>query len=114
MLGINVWPLSRALRSSLSTKVGIIFADHFKLQVGPKSNPSPGVPPSGAHTEEVIKIIKRDKVPLIIMEPYYSDSTPKLIAESTGAKLVKITQLCEGLPKTDSYIELMESAVSFH
>jgi len=88
------------------------FAERFKLDVVGFVEPKPGVPPSGAHTEEIIKTMKREKVPLILMEPYYSDSHPKLIAEQTGAKVVKIPQLCEGVPGTSSYIDLMEYDVS--
>lgn len=87
------------------------FAEHFKLDVVAQVEPKPGIPPSGAHTDEVIQIVKRDKVPLILHEPYYPGAAPNLIARSTGAKVVKIPQLCGGAPGTDSYIDLMNHDV---
>ena len=88
------------------------FAEHFKLEVRGQVEPKPGIPPSGAHTDDIIQLVKREKIPLIFMEPYYNDAHPKLIAEKTGAKLLKLPQLCGGVPKTETYLELMEYNVS--
>lgn len=87
------------------------FAEHFKLDVVAQVEPKPGIPPSGSHTDEVIQIVKREKVPLILQEPYYPSAAPDLIARSTGAKVVKIPQLCGGAPGTDTYIDLMNHDV---
>ena len=32
--------------------------------------------------------MKRERVKVIVMEPYFSDQSPKFIAEKTGAKVV--------------------------
>ncbi len=87
------------------------FTEHFKLDVVAQVEPKPGIPPSGSHTDEVIKIVKRDKVSLILQEPYYPSAAPDLIARSTGAKVVKTPQLCGGAPGTDTYIDLMNHDV---
>lgn len=87
------------------------FAEHFKLDVVAQVEPKPGIPPSGSHTNEVIQIVKRDKVPLVLQEPYYPSAAPDLIARSTGAKVVKIPQLCGGTSGTDTYIDLMNHDV---
>ena len=88
------------------------FTEHFKLLVAGQVEPKPGIPPSGSHTEEVIELMKREKISLIIEEPFYSPATAELIASKTGAKVLKLPQLCEGVPKTTSYIELLEYNVS--
>jgi ABC-type Zn uptake system ZnuABC Zn-binding protein ZnuA len=87
------------------------FAEHFKLNVVAQVEPKPGIPPSGSHTNEVIEIAKRDKVPLILQEPYYPSAAPDLIARSTGAKVVKTPQLCGGTSGTDTYIDLVNHDV---
>jgi ABC-type Zn uptake system ZnuABC Zn-binding protein ZnuA len=87
------------------------FAEHFKLDAVAQVEPKPGIPPSGSHTDEVIQIVKRDKVPLILQEPYYPSAAPDLIARSTGAKVVKTPQLCGGAPGTDNYIDLVNHDV---
>jgi zinc/manganese transport system substrate-binding protein len=88
------------------------FDDHFKFVAIGQVEPKPGIPPSGSHTEEIIQLVKREKVRLILQEPFYPSATPDLIAEKTGAMVVKFPQLCEGAPHTDSYIELMEYNVT--
>ena len=88
------------------------FIDHFKLTQVAEVEPKPGIPPSGAHTEEVIQIAKREKVKLILIEPYYSDAHAKMIAEKSGAKVVKLSQMVGGLSNTETYIKMMEYNVS--
>ena len=88
------------------------FAEHFKIDVRGQVEPKPGIPPSGSHTQEIINLVKREKIPLIIQEPYYPDAAPKLIAEQTGAKVVKLIQLCDGAPGTSSYIDMMNYNVN--
>ena len=88
------------------------FLNHFHFLQVAEVEPKPGIPPSGAHTQEVIQIATREKVKAILIEPYYSDAHPKLIAEKTGAKLLKMPQMVGGLPGTDTYIKLMEYNVT--
>ena len=88
------------------------FTDHFKFVKVAEVEPKPGIPPSGSHTQDVIEIAKREKAKLILIEPYYSDAHAKMIAEKSGAKVVKLLQMAGGLPGTDSYIKMMEYNVS--
>jgi len=88
------------------------FANHFHFVVAGQIEPKPGIPPSGSHTEEIIQLVKRDHIPLILQEPYYPSAHPDLIAKKTGAKVLKLPQLCEGVPGTETYIQLMEYNVS--
>jgi ABC-type Zn uptake system ZnuABC Zn-binding protein ZnuA len=88
------------------------FTERFGLDAVAQVEPKPGIPPSGAHTQEVIEIIGRDHVQVILQEPYYSDSTSKFIAEKTKAKLLKLPQLTGALPGTEDYISMIEYNVS--
>ncbi len=90
----------------------IYFTEHFHLNIIAEVEPKPGITPSGAHTEEVIQLIKREKVSVILQEPYYSSSTTQMIAEKTGAKLIKATQMVGGLDRTSNYIELIDQIVT--
>ncbi len=61
-------------------RFGLISVGHIE--------PKPGIPPSTAHLKGLIEMIPREKVKVIIMEPYFDKKTPQFIAEKTGAKVV--------------------------
>lgn len=52
--------------------------------------PKPGIPPNPSHVAKVLATARSRKVPFIIQESYYPDSTTKLIADKSGAKLVVV------------------------
>ncbi len=87
------------------------FADHFHLNMIAEVEPKPGINPSGSHTAEVIQLIKREHIPVIIQEPYYSTSTTQMISEKTGAKLLKLSQMVGGSDNTGDYFSLIENMV---
>jgi ABC-type Zn uptake system ZnuABC Zn-binding protein ZnuA len=64
------------------------FAERFGLEVVGHVEPKPGIPPSPAHLERLIDLITRDKVKLLIIEPYFSDRAPKFLAQKTGIKVL--------------------------
>src|SRR5947209_10348661 len=63
------------------------FAKHFGIEVVGYVEPRPGIPPSPAHTVELIQLMKREKVKLILVEPYFDLKTPNAIARETGAQV---------------------------
>lgn len=63
------------------------FLRRFGLKAAGYVEPKPGIPPSTSHLKELIEIIKREKVKIIIMEPYFNDRDPKFVAEKSGAKV---------------------------
>jgi zinc/manganese transport system substrate-binding protein len=64
------------------------FAAYFGLEVVGYVEPKPGIPPSPAHTLELIQQIKRQGVRLILVEPYFDLKTPNAVARETGAKVL--------------------------
>src|SRR5215510_12195066 len=60
------------------------FAQHFKLSIAGHVEPKPGIPPTPSHTLEIINLIKAQKIPVVIVEPYFDLKTPKAIAAQTG------------------------------
>ncbi|MDQ2944362.1 MAG: metal ABC transporter substrate-binding protein [Acidobacteriota bacterium] len=47
------------------------FCERFGLVVADYVEPKPGIPPTPAHTLEVINTMKRDQIKLILVEPYF-------------------------------------------
>jgi len=64
------------------------FAQRFGLVVVGHVEPKPGIPPSPGHLEEMIDLIHREKVRILIMEPYFSDRAPNFLAEKTGIQVL--------------------------
>ncbi len=89
------------------------FARAFGLDVVGYVEPKPGVPPSPAHTFELIQLMKSQGVKAIIMEPYFDVKTPQSIAEKTGADLVILyPSVGGGKAGTDDYFKLFDTNVA--
>jgi zinc/manganese transport system substrate-binding protein len=84
------------------------FARRFGLEVVNHIEPKPGIPPSPAHMQELINQIQRDKIPLILMEPYFDSRLPEKIAKQTGAKLLIFPPSIGGEPDIKTYFDLFD------
>ena len=84
------------------------FTDHFGLRVGGFVEPKPGIPPSPAHTLEVINQIKKDQIKLILVEPYFDLKTPRAIAAQTGAQVIVMLPSVGGVPEVSNYLQLFD------
>ena len=93
-------------------KSWIYFTDRFGLNVVDNVEPKPGIPPTPSHDASLIQLIKKDKIKIILMENYYSDSAPNHISESTGIKVVKVPIAVYGIEGVDSYIKLIDYIVN--
>lgn len=92
-------------------KSWIYFTDRFGLNVVGNVEPKPGIPPTPSHDADLIQLIKKDKIKIILMENYYSDSAPNHISESTGIKVLKVPIAVNGIEGIDSYIKLIDYLV---
>lgn len=84
------------------------FARHFGLNVVDHIEPKPGIPPSPAHTLQLINKMKDQKIKVIVMEPFFDRKTPDFIAEKTGAKVVVLYPSVGGRPGLDDYFKLFD------
>jgi zinc/manganese transport system substrate-binding protein len=93
-------------------KSWVYFENRFGLNVVGNVEPKPGIPPTPSHDADLIQLIKKDKIKIILMENYYSDSAPNHISESTGIKVVKVPVAVYGIEGVDSYIKLIDYIVN--
>jgi zinc/manganese transport system substrate-binding protein len=84
------------------------FADAFGLEVVGYVEPKPGIPPSPAHSLELIQQMKRENVKLIIVEPYFDPKTPNSIASQTGAQVVTLAPSVGGEKEVTDYFKLFD------
>jgi zinc/manganese transport system substrate-binding protein len=88
------------------------FAKRFKLQIVGHIEPKPGIPPSPTHTLEIINLIGAQKVPAILVEPYFDLKTPKFIAEKTGVAVVTLYPSVGGTPAVKDYFALFDTDIN--
>ena len=88
------------------------LAKYFKLDIVGTVEPKPGIPPSPTHTLEIINVITAQKVPLILVEPYFDTKTPRYIGEKTGAVVLTFYPSVGGIPEIKDYIDLFDYDVN--
>lgn len=84
------------------------FAKRFGLDVVGYIEPRPGIPPTPRHTVELIEMMKREKVKVIGVEPYFDLKTPSSIARATGAKVVVFLPSVGGEKEVPDYFKLFD------
>ena len=87
------------------------FVARYNLVVVGHVEPKPGVPASASHTLALIKTVRAKKVPIILMEVYYDERIPKLIASKSDARVVSIANSVGGAKGVDDYFALFDTIV---
>jgi len=88
------------------------FAEAFGLDVVGYVEPKPGIPPSPAHTLNLIHEMKRQGIKLILVEPYFDLKTPNAIARETGARVLVMPPSVGGVKEAADYLRLFDYNVA--
>jgi zinc/manganese transport system substrate-binding protein len=84
------------------------FAKRFHLVIAGHVEPKPGIPPTPSHTLEIINLIQAQKIPVILVEPYFDSKTPNYIASKTGATVLIFYPSVGGIPEIKDYFSLFD------
>ncbi len=84
------------------------FAAEFGLDVVGYVEPKPGIPPSPAHTLDLIQEMKRQNIKIVLVEPYFDLKTPNAIARETGAKVLVMPPSVGGVKEVQNYFQLFD------
>ena len=84
------------------------FMERFGLEVMGYVEPKPGIPPSPAHTIDLIGEMKRQGAKLIVVEPYFDLKTPTAIANQAGGKVLVLAPSVGGAKEAGDYIKLFD------
>jgi ABC-type Zn uptake system ZnuABC Zn-binding protein ZnuA len=87
------------------------FAARFGMDYVGTIELKPGIDPTPRHVEDLINEIKADHIPIVVREPQFPEKVPALIAQQSGATLVKLPIMPGGVPGTDTYIAEMDYIV---
>ena len=90
------------------------FAERFGLDYFGTIELKPGIDPTARHIEELITAMKAKHVPIVVREPQFPEKVPKRIAEQTGATLIKLPIMPGAVPRTETYIKMMDYHHSHH
>lgn len=88
------------------------FAERFGLNVVGHLEPKPGIPPSTTHLKQLIEVAQREKVRVIIMEPYFNNQAPKFVAEKTGGKVLVLPPSVSPEMGIADYFQLFDHLVT--
>ena len=70
--------------------------------------PKPGIPPTPAHTLDLINLMKREGIHLILVEPYFDLRTPNSIASKVGGQVVVLLPSVGGEKEVTNYFQLFD------
>ncbi len=84
------------------------FATRFGLDTRGFVEDKPGIPPTPAHLDALIRQIQEEDIAVIAMEPYFSPRVPDFLHEKTGIAVVRLAQSVGALPEADSYLNLFD------
>ena len=88
------------------------FAERFGLEVVGYVEPKPGIPPSAAHIGDLIEEMRRQKVTILLAEPYFDLKTPNAIARETGARVLVLPPSVGGAREVTDYFKLFDHGIN--
>ncbi len=88
------------------------LAKRFELNVVGYVEPRAGIPPSPGHLVELMQMMKREKVKVILVEPYFDLKTPQSVARETGAQVVVLLPSVGGEKEATDYFKLFDYDVN--
>jgi zinc/manganese transport system substrate-binding protein len=90
----------------------IYFLTRFGLVQVATLEDRPGIPPSPQHLVQVIRLMKADKVKVILVEPWNDFKLAQRVAEEAGAKAYVFASAVGGVKGADNYIATIEFNVT--
>ncbi len=84
------------------------LAHRFNLHVIGSLEPKPGIPPSPAHINNLIPMMKYEGVKIILTETFRERKTPEFVAAQTGAKVVIVPIMPGGVKGVEDFIAFFD------
>ena len=84
------------------------FVDTFGLEVAGYIEPKPGIPPSAKHVQKMIKVIKDQKIGLMLVASYFEKKSPKMIENKTGIKALFLPLYVNGVAEATDNFKLVD------
>ncbi|MEK6683411.1 MAG: metal ABC transporter substrate-binding protein [Nitrospirota bacterium] len=88
------------------------FARRFGFTIRGSIASQAGAEPSAKHLSDLIRMIKAEKIRVIVSEPQLNPKLPQILAQETGAKVVVLTPIPGALPGAETYRAMIEYNVN--
>ncbi len=88
------------------------FAQRYGLEFVGELEPKPGVPPTPTHVAALQEVLRSGTVAAILMESYFDDRVPQMLARTTGVPLVKVPVLVGAEPSVSDRTALFDRIVT--
>ena len=85
------------------------FSRRFQVSCVTYIEAKPGIPPTPGHVQEVIQLMKEQKIPVLFASNYFDRKQIQQVAERTGARAVIVPENTQGAPGVDTYFDLMNT-----
>ncbi len=89
----------------------VYLAASTGLAVAATVEPVPGIPPTGAHLQKLVDLVKAHHPAVLLQEPYFPDDAAAFLARETGLRTVKMSPSCDGVTP-DSYLAHFDAVVA--
>ena len=73
----------------------VYLAASLGLTVAATVEPVPGIPPTGGHLQDLVKLVQERHLTVLLQEPYFSDEAAGFLARQTGLRAVKVSPSCD-------------------
>jgi ABC-type Zn uptake system ZnuABC Zn-binding protein ZnuA len=83
------------------------FARRFGFQIVGTIQMQSGSEPSALQIQNLITTIKKHHIRVVVSEIQLSQKLPELLAKEAGARIVVLTTLPGGLPRTETYLDML-------
>ena len=84
------------------------FENQFGLQIMDFLEPKPGIPPSPSQLVKVIDQVNENDIKVIIISPYFTNKSAKVVARETGVEVVVFATSVEANAEVNNYFELFD------
>ncbi len=114
----DAYARDKAIADGLPNKAMITYhrswsylGNAFGIEIVGEAEPVPGIPPTGKHLAELVGIVKAQKVPLFLQEPYFSNDAGEFLTREGGLRVVVMSPSCDS-PAAGSYLAHFEQVIN--
>jgi ABC-type Zn uptake system ZnuABC Zn-binding protein ZnuA len=84
------------------------FAARFHMDFAGFLEPKPGLPPTTKHLVELTKVMKAERVRVILASAYYDPCHAQVVAKATDARIALMAHQAEARDGTDAYLDWID------
>jgi len=89
----------------------LYLANAFNFNIVDEVESKPGIAPSAASLNSLVKRIQQEQIGFLIIEPYYEKRSANFLNKQTGIKVIVLPQSVGAYPEIMTYFDLFETIV---